>query len=556
MESIDEQVNRLLDDRTGKIGAPTPGPSRRFTEEPRDAGLTTRRPRTVNPRADELTFVPADEARDVSARLDALSRESLGIPEGAEDQAAVELDLEGAFRTGHRTGRELLSAEEDYIVAAIGLLMERHLWGPRFFNETSAFLSGHGDEGDFQHTLEIINDLKVTQRLPYGGSVEAGWVWDATENLRRQASGRYRQSSEIAVSAEIPLLRGAGTVAQEGLIQSERDLIYRARTFERFRREFLVQIAQDYFELIELQNRIANQEAQVASLKVLEEGTAERVKAGRLNPFEVNLTSNQVLQATSQLLGLREQFILALDRFKVRLGLPVDRALKILPLRFDIPEPEIELHEATALALEYRLDLQNQRDRLDDARRGVANARNALLPDLNFRARVGVPTDPLAREGGVAFDLDQTAYLAGLTLGLPLDRKIERLRLKQSAILVAQERRRYEQARDNVVVSVRAALRQIELARNQLTLAEKGVEIAEKRLEEQKLKADIVIPQVIIDSQNDLLTALNSRDQSRTNLRNAVLNYLLESDQLRVRRDGTIEPAPGLEGVAPGPPGD
>jgi outer membrane protein TolC len=466
------------------------------------------------------------------------------------------LDLQGAFRIGHLTAREFLSAEEDYIVGAISLLIERHLWGPRFFNDTSVTLSGQGDQGSFQHTLEIINDLRVTQRLPYGGAVEAGWVWDATEQLRQQATGRYRQSSELALSAEIPLLRGAGLVAQEDLIQAERDLIYRARSFERFRREFLVQIAQDYFELIELLSRIANQESQVASLKVLEEGTAERVKAGRLSAFELNLTTNQVLQATSELLSLREQFILAIDRFKVRLGLDVDRPLKILPLQFDIPEPEIGLQEATALAMQLRLDLQNQRDRLDDARRAVANARNALLPDLTVKARVGVPTDPLAHEGRLSFDIDETTYLAGLTLGLPLDRQIERLRLKQASIGVSQQQRRYEQDRDSVVVGVRSALRQIELARNQLTLAEMGVQIAERRLEEQKLKADLVEPQKIVDSENDLLDARNSRDQSLTNLRNAVLNYLLQSDQLRVKRDGTIEPLPGLEGVAPRQPVD
>jgi len=61
--------------------------------------------------------------------------------EGGE---ARPIDLEEAFRISQRTGREFLTVEEDYIFAAIRLLIERHLWGPRLFNDTSATVSGAG----------------------------------------------------------------------------------------------------------------------------------------------------------------------------------------------------------------------------------------------------------------------------------------------------------------------------------------------------------------------------------------------------------------------------
>ena len=70
-------------------------------------------------------------------------------------------------------------------------------------------------------------------------------------------------------------------------------------------------------------------------------------------------------------------------------------------------------------------------------------------------------------------------------------------------------------------------------------------------LEGQKLKQDTVTPQSLVDSLNELLNAENNRDRAQTDLRNAILNYLLESDQLRVTREGTFE---ALRGMTPAGP--
>src|SRR5438552_541530 len=103
-------------------------------------------PRTVNPSASDLRLRPAEESRDVAARLEAYDKRA----ERGEGEAALRLTLEDAFRQGQRTASEYLTAEEEYILAAVRLLMERHLWGPRLFNDTSATVSGQGTEGDFR----------------------------------------------------------------------------------------------------------------------------------------------------------------------------------------------------------------------------------------------------------------------------------------------------------------------------------------------------------------------------------------------------------------------
>lgn len=502
---------------------------------------------TKNPDADQLAFEPAAQQQtdqEIAERLRAYSASAQGDgpdPDGEEPLDPLEIALEDAWRLSQLTGFEFLRAEEDYLLSAIRVLQQRHLFSPRFFNDTSAELAGFGVNGNFQHAASVINTLRVTQRLPSGGNIEAAWIVRATDQLRERVSDGYVQSSRLALSADIPLLRGAGAVAREELIQAERNLIYQARAFERSRRELLVDIAQDYFNLIEQASRIENQVLQIEGLRRLEASTRAKVDAGRLRPFQQQLAANQVLRAEASLASARESYILALDRFKIRLGIPVERPLNVASFEIAVPQPAISQADAAMRALDYRLDLQNERDRLDDNRRAVRNARNDLLPELGIAGELGIPTDVGDDTGGLSFDERDLDYSVALSLSLPLDREIERLNLRSQIIQLERAAREFDDFRDNVLVVARRSVRQIDLARFQLQLAEEQVRINELRLEDLELRDD-VDPQSVVDAEAELVDARNARDAALTDLRTAVLEYLRDTGQLRVQRDGTLVP--------------
>ena len=564
-KSIEERINSTLAKTDDKIRADGLASTRTDKSQYRNALTPTKlkpsslslAPGTTNPPAAALVFNPANEKRDVAERLRRFAAvEGVILAEsfdGASPPAAPQptpnarqINLKQAFEIAQRTGRELLNAEDEYVMATIRLLVERHLWGPRLFNDTTVGLAGTGTGGNFEHALDIINSLRVTQRLPYGGEVEAAWIVRAADQLREQTTGGYRQSSSIVLSGSIPLLRGAGDIAREDLIQSERNLIYQARSFERFRRQHLVSLAADYFSILQTRSTITNQQRQLYSLRSLEKSTAAKVDAGRLEAFELGIASNRVQGALSDLSSLVDRHIFELERFKIRLGLSVDEAITITEDIIDLPDPEADMVQAANLALEFRLDLQNDRDRLDDARRTVSNARNLLLPDLRLAGTIGIPTPVDDPTGGLAISADDLNYGATATLSLPLDRENERLNLRSQMVMLQRLTRDYEQARDNIIVAVRDTLRGVDNARIQLIIAEKQVEINRERVRGNKLRIDTINTQTIVDSENDLLASENQRDGARTALRNAVLNYLLASDQLRVGRDGSFVPLPGM----------
>jgi outer membrane protein TolC len=548
LDGVDRRVERLLAERSASIRAAQPSehghqPAADYANAKQDVS----EPNTINPVSGEIEFTPSDPKRDASAKLRAFAREESGIDKNIEP---LVLTLNDAFALAQKSGREFLNAEEDYILVAIRLLMEQHRWGPRLFNDTTVSVAGNLDDGDVSSALRVMNDLRVTQRLPSGGSVEARWVWTATENLRNTVSKRYQQSSRIVLSGNAPLLRGAGPVARESIVQSERNLVYQARNFERFRRQFLVNIARDYFSLLESKAEIANQKETIRILANQLERDIAYWKSGKSALFDVNNTQNDLLAAVSTLDNLVDRYSTELDRFKIRLGLDVDQPVRVTNNVFDLTEPQIQLDEAVRRAFDFRLDLQNDRDRVDDARRSVRNARNNILPDLNFTADVTVPTDPDVREGGLGFDPDDLIYATGVTFGLPLDREIERLELRSAVIRIEQEIRDFRVTEDNVYVDARAAVRGIERARSDLVLAEQRVAITRRRFEQQQILEDEVTNQQKLDTAQALLRALNARDRAETRVRTSILDYLLVTGQMRVDRGGQLEALPGLD-VAP-----
>jgi outer membrane protein TolC len=234
---------------------------------------------------------------------------------------------------------------------------------------------------------------------------------------------------------------------------------------------------------------------------------------------------------------------------RIRLGLPPENPLVIdTEDSLDVAIPELDMEESVRRGLLFRLDLQNTRDRVDDSRRALRNARNDLMPDLNLNASMNAITDPDLTRSGLQFDLDETDFQASVTYGLPLDRETERIDLRRAVISLERSERNLRESEDEVSLSVRRAIRDIQLARFSLNLQEESIRIIERRLEALEIQKErgTVNARTIIDAQDELEQALQSREQELRNVRVAVMRFLLETGQFRVAPHGEILLPPDL----------
>jgi len=540
-EVIDNNTTALLTRTNQDLGADTVVPRLDWgtgskPDKFRDQSLHDYTPTTANPAAAQLRFTADGDAESVVRRLEAYA---------AVSEDAISMVLIDALVYAVANGREYRFAEEDYLLEALRLISERHLWGPRLFNNTSLEVLSVGNDGLYDSSVRLVNDLRVTQRLPYGGEITASLLASATRDLHEHVAGET-QSLDLLFSLDIPLLRGAGWVAREPLLQAERNVVYAARAFERFRRQFAVDITTDFLQLVVRQRTIANTEANVKLLEEIEDRELALAEAGRTPPFEAAQAAQATLGRRDDLNDQQEIYRLTLDRFKVRIGMTEEQPLNIVASSPGLPIPRIELNDAVRAAMAYRLDLQNRRDFIDDARRGVNNARNDLLADLDLAASA-VPTGIGDDSTGVNFDLRDTTYRASIVFGLPIDRTIERSNLRQSQVDLERSVRDYERFRDTVAVEVRAAVRNIDRALFSQALQQENLRVSHLRVAQIDAAPDRADARDRTEAATRLLGAQDAYLQARRDVQIAILLYLLDSGQLRLEPDGTILPLNGME---------
>ncbi len=552
MSQIDRRVEWLMQDAAHRINAGDIAPSTAGvgTQEPNllatdpNPDPNVENPETVNPTAESLTFKQLDRA-DIEQTSEIIERLERYQRQSSDD--ALELDLEAALAYAQQHSREYRFAEEDFILQSLRTLIERHQWGPRFFNDVSADFNANGDNGLFDSSVSLVNDLRVTQRLPYGGEVSARALARATEDLHQFVAGERTNSMDIILDADLPLLRGAGLTARESLIQANRNLVYAARDFERFRREFLVDISRDFLGLVVQQRQIENAERQVETLRLVADAEEANYRAGRRAPFEAAEAQNALFDGQDSLNGARESYRLSIDRFKVRLGMGVDDNIIIKPSTLRLPIPDVTTQEAVQRALQYRLDLQTQRDGIDDARRSVNNAKNDLLPDLDLSASVTMPTNSDRGREIADFEPDDTDFSVGLNFSVPLDRDIEKYSLRDAQIGYERRVRGFDEFRDNIIVSVRAAVRTIDRTLLSLDIQKQNVTFAMVRQRSIEADPDRADVRQKTEAANQLQSNRDALNSAVRDLEIAILDYLLATGQLRVDQAGRIRPLENMQ---------
>ncbi len=464
------------------------------------------------------------------------------------------LTLTGALAYAQQHQREYMTAKEDLYLSALALTLERHLWTPIFASNLRTVYGNFGEDSGFDQAMRFVADLSVAQRLPYGGQFTASAISTLIRDVKQSITAA--EGGVVELGLNIPFLRGAGHVARETLIQLERELTYAVRTFERYRQAQLVDVAQGYFGLLVLKQAVYDAEQSYRNLAADFERARALEERGQANVLDTLRAEQAVVTAEKNVLDAREALRSAADQFKLSIGMPVDEPLGqddiedietierqieagVYPLLMP-PAAIDDERGAIQVALSRRLDLKTLADRIDDARRGVAVSKNALLPDLNWTNTLTMDTDP-QHYNVAAIGWNRAVWRSEVLLALPLERTKERNDLRRAMIGVRQAQREYLDGEESIRADVRRAVHRVRLADKSVAIEQRNVQVAERRRELARYRFEEMGDldnRDVVEAEEEVRTASNRLNLAKRSRWTELLQFRLATETLGIDEEG------------------
>jgi outer membrane protein TolC len=309
---------------------------------------------------------PSAQAYSLSSWQTESRAESVEDPSWRESldfkDSRLVLTPDRAVELGLLHSREYQAAVEELYLSGLALTMERYEFDVRWFGNSAAQLvhagsevtDGDGnDNGGASNAVVVDNAAGFRRAFSTGGQllVELAntFVWEFAGNDMRSTS------SNVAIDLIQPLLRGAGQdVRLEDLTQAERNVLYAARRFARFRKEFYFEIVageEGFLALFLQRQSIRNLRSNVASL---ERNLAEHealAEAGLVSRIQVDQVFQSFQTGKLALIQADNEYKAALDEYKIKLGLPPS-----IELEFDDSMlGQLELADSALAALKEEL---------------------------------------------------------------------------------------------------------------------------------------------------------------------------------------------------------
>jgi outer membrane protein TolC len=497
--------------------------------------------------AQKMPAVPNMDSHFTIEQTNVLSLEVLPIStnqpsflgrDGAVEQGARVVSLEKALEVAVNHSRVYQSRKESVYLEALNLTLSRHQFAPLFSSSAAAeyevgtvqALEARLDPVPGQLVPVLSDNLVERSNVRANGEVDASWlIRDVGRITTAFTTDFFRflagdpgtiASSQIGATFVRPLWRNASFKAEmESLTVAERSLLYALRGFTAFRKQFSVDVAAAYYRVLQSRDAARNTYLGYQTFKKSAERTRELVKEGRVKLAELGRLEQQELSQETLWIAAVRNYKLALDTFKIQLGLSTDvnivleerelERLRILP-------PNIAMEGAIEVALATRLDLQNLRQAHEDTGRAIGVAASMLRPRVDLVASAGFDSKQQSVTRLPVPDIDRYHWSAGVNVDPGLDRKAERNAYRSALIRHEQSARTLIEAEDSTKLQVREDFRTLDQDKRSYENSELGVKLAERRVEEQNLLAELGRgrAQDQVDAQNDLTAAKNQRTQA------------------------------------------
>ena len=263
-----------------------------------------------------------------------------------DEAGAVRLDRTTSMELALLHSREYQTAVEGVYLTALPVALQRFQFDTQWNGGVGAEFFNRGiNSTGATDTLTFTDSLGFSKRFATGGQLLADFsnamVWEFN-------SGGMSTNSLLSFQLLQPLMRRAfRSVQLEPLTQAERNLLYSIRNFSQFRRAFYVDTTgtSGYLGLLAVAQAARNEESNLESLRLNLEEHDALFFAGSVSQFQVDQVFQQYEQSRLSLLRARQDLDVALDQFKLQLGLPPT-------LKVTLGSDELKLFELTDPRLE------------------------------------------------------------------------------------------------------------------------------------------------------------------------------------------------------------
>jgi len=434
------------------------------------------------------------------------SEADLTAPLDSQSPDAIKLDLKSSLALAVATGREYLDRKDSLYLAGLSLTLTRYNFGPVLNSTISALWA---DAEGQSSSSALTGTFGVSQILDTGGVATIATQASGTHNGGNDVDLDPLFGSGVGFALLQPLLRGSGyLVSHEALTQGERNVVYAVRDFELFREDFSIDVARDFYDLVSRKASIVNlQQNWRDSVFDANRSLALR-QVDRIQDADVFNARRQEIDAENQLIEARTDYKSALDDFKIKIGLATNAEVVVSDETPPYRAVDLDEESAVDVALHNRLDLMNDRERLEDVERQLIIARDGLQPELGLALGYGL-TDGSSEFSHISPDTWQST--AALTLNVPLNLQAERNTYRAALISVDEARRNLQLEFDNVEREVRAQLRtlrqfdqQIELQKEQIQQQLRAVAVMQIKYESGDAES-----RDLLDARRSLVNAQN-----------------------------------------------
>jgi outer membrane protein TolC len=523
-----------------------------------------------------------------------------------EPGKSYKLSLIEALKVGAENSEEYQSKKEEIFLSALDLDLKRNDF--RFAvtaQAGSSYIldkSGSGESstttasggvsgltsggGDTVEGFEHSGSLNLSKTLYNGTKVTAALAMDLVNLLTGDGASSFGISGDASIA--IPLLRGSSRdIVMEPLTQAERNVVYAIYAFERYKKVFAVDIAQNYLDVLKQLDQVNNAEENYNTLVVSARRTRSLADSGRTSEIEVDRAVQDELRARNRWIGAMGLFEDRLDSLKKLIGIPPDAIIEIDRTELDhvnaiisriVPEAPGEMRlghneggfstnsgntpvipdtqqmkalgmnesSAIALGLSNRLDLRVSQGKVLDAQRAVVVTADALGAELTLfgKAQFG-ESRSLASvyRDDAELRTDKGIYTGLFNIDLPFERTAERNTYRNSFIALERAVRDFQKAEDEIKLSIRNSLRRMDEAHEGLAIQAMAMSVAEKRVKSSEMffEAGRAELRDLLEAQEALLTAKNAYTAAIVDYRVAELEFQRDTGLLAIDKDGLLQ---------------